>query len=453
MGGWSEQRLEPRVDYRAPVKVMSAGETRQTVAQSLNLSPRGILVDTPAPYPVGTEIVCDVSLPTGSKTLRGRVVRVQPLSPSSTGVAIVFVDLSPSDLSALRRLVEGQAGTEWEEQGQGDGQQLAVRVSGTTWLFRGNALLKEDGYYLNVPLPFLRLDSAVELAASPSAPVITRALVKGITLEPLGPDGVPRLRIAVRIAGNGGALVEEDVVVDPGVANQPPTPEPQFLISEETSHEPTEVTPNRQSAPGDLADRRRDIKARGLLTLVAGLLLAATGAAIALYTPPGWLRTRNASAPSTSPTPATASPAALGAPQTTVAPTSAPAAATGPQIVPVTVPLEGQADKPRFEALPDRFRATIAIRGSLQNERHYALVSPPGLAVNLPHARALAPFGRYRTAVRGFREVWINPLHGGGIHLRFLFSAPFAKDPQVDLAPGSVAVSLPAPRLASKPPR
>ncbi|MEA2699966.1 MAG: hypothetical protein QOI66_4237, partial [Myxococcales bacterium] len=93
MGGWSEQRLEPRVDYRAPVKVMSAGETRHTVAQSLNLSPRGILVDTPAPYPVGTEIICDVSLPAGSKTLRGRVVRVQPLSPSSNGVAIVFVDL------------------------------------------------------------------------------------------------------------------------------------------------------------------------------------------------------------------------------------------------------------------------------------------------------------------------------------------------------------------------
>ena len=44
-------------------------------------------------------------------------------------------------------------------------------------------------------------------------------------------------------------------------------------------------------------------------------------------------------------------------------------------------------------------------------------------------------------------------LHGGGIHLRFLFSAPYAKDPLVDLAPGSVAVSLPAPRITSKPPR
>jgi hypothetical protein len=102
--------------------------------------------------------------------------------------------------------------------------------------------------------------------------------------------------------------------------------------------------------------------------------------------------------------------------------------------------------------LPDRQRATINIRGSLQNERHYALVSPPGLAVNLPHARALAPLGRYRTAVRGFREVWINPLRGGGIHLRFLFTAPYPKDPQVDLAPGSVTVALPSPHVASDPP-
>jgi Tfp pilus assembly protein PilZ len=446
---------------------MSAGETRQTVAQSLNLSPRGILVDTPAPYPVGTEIVCDVSLPTGSKTLRGRVVRVQPLSPSSTGVAIVFVDLSPGDLSALRKLVEGQAGTEWEEQEPDHGQQLAVRVSGTTWLFRGNALLKEDGYYLNVPLPFLRLDSAIELAASPSAPVITRALVKGITLEPLGSDGVPRLRIAVRIAGNAsvpleeaGALVEEDGVEEAGVADPvfahpSSTPGPQFLISEETSHEPTEVTANRQGARGELADRRRDLKARGLLTLLAGLLLAAAGAAVALSTPAGWLRTRNTPATATSPTPATPSTAAVilptDAPRATAAPIGAQAATAGPQIVPVTV--EGQAEKPRFEALPDRLRATIAIRGPLQNERHYPLVSPPGLAVNLPHAHALAPFGRYRTAMRGFREVWINPLHGGGIHLRFLFSAPYPKDPQVDLAPGSVAVSLPAPRTVGKPPR
>ncbi|HEX3698826.1 MAG TPA: PilZ domain-containing protein [Polyangia bacterium] len=421
MGGWSEQRLEPRVHYRAPVKVMPDGETRQVVGQSLNLSPRGILVDTPLPYPVGTAIVCDVSLPAGSKTLRGRVVRVQPLSPSSTGLGIVFVDLSPADLAALRDLVLGQTD---------DAQQLAVRVGGTTWMFRGSARLSEDGYYLNVPLPFLSVDAPIELAASPSAPVITRALVKGLRLEPLAPDGVPRLRIAVRMAGNASAESAAESEFD----RHPSTPAPEILIAEDTRPETTEVTGDRRRTPAELAGQQRDRKTKGWLTAVAVVLLGGAGAAIALYAPPWrhqWTVPASAS-PSAAPTAAGARPAAA-------------TVITRPEIVPVAPAVT--VDRPQFFSMPDRQRATIAVRGSFARARQYPLSAPVGLAVNLPAARAVAPAGHYRSTVPGFREIWIYPLRGGGTHLRFLFAPPYPKEPGLEMTPGLVTVALPATAL------
>ncbi|HEY2901484.1 MAG TPA: PilZ domain-containing protein [Polyangia bacterium] len=428
MGGWSEQRLEPRVHYRAPVKVMPDGETRQVVGQSLNLSPRGILVDTPAPYPVGTVMVCDVSLPGGSKTLRGRVVRVQQLSPSSTGLGIVFVDLSPADLAMLRDLVLGQTD---------DAQQLAIRVGGTTWMFRGSARLSEDGYYLNVPLPFLSVDAPIELAASPSAPVITRALVKGLRLEPLGPDGMPRLRIAVRMAGSASAEAAAESEFD----RHPSTPAPQILITEDTRPETTEVTGDRRRTAAEFAGQQRDRKAKGWLTAIAALLLGGAGAAIAQYAPPWrhqWTAPPSASA-SSSASPTAAAPTIGGA---------RPAAAAGmsrPEIVPVNSAVPAVvSDRPQFFSTPDRQRASIPVRGSFARARQYPLSSPVGLGVNLPAARALPPAGHYRSTVPGFREIWIFPLRGGGTHLRFLFAPPYPKDPTLEITPGLVTVVLPA---------
>ncbi len=85
------------------------------------------------------------------------------------------------------------------------------------------------------------------------------------------------------------------------------------------------------------------------------------------------------------------------------------------------------------------------MRGSLANERHYALTSPPGMVVNLPGARPVPPMGRYRSSSRAFREIWIFPLRGGGTHLRFLFRGPGkVSEPAVELTPGLVTVALPA---------
>jgi PilZ domain len=442
MGGWSEQRLEPRVDYRAPVKVIPAGQSRQVViGQSLNLSPRGMLLDAPQPYPVGTEIICDIALPSGTKALQGRIVRVQPLSPSSTGLAIDFVDLSPADLSALRHLVHGEPD---------DPDALAVRVSGSTWLFRGRAQLDADGYHVSVPLPFLRADSPIELASSPSAPVITRALVRGISLQPAGADGVPRLRISVRLAGSGatdldaGGDVDAPTAVDPAEEfdDHPQTPPPQILLTEDTRPDETEVTGQRRAAEEAAAARR----ARRLLTLVAALLLGVAAGLAVKYAPE--LRSRRWTSPAAASMTAPASSAAttgmpIGSPPPAAWAATPPALSPpAPEIVPV--PPDPGGEKPQFRLTAERAQATVAVRGSMAGERHYALTSPPGLVVNLPDARPVPPFGRYRSASNAVREVWINPLPGGGTHLRFLYRGLAAREPAVELSPGFVTVALPA---------
>jgi hypothetical protein len=415
MGGWSEQRIEPRVVYRAPVRVVPAGQTQQTVGRALNVSLRGILVDTPSPYPVGTPIVCQLTFPDGTRTLRGRVVRVQPLSPSSTGIGIVFVDLSSHELASLRLLVEGNHGEE---------QELSMRVDGSTWLFRGTALLSEDGYQLRVPMPFLRLNAAVELASSPGAPVITRALVQGVRLEPIGADGIPRLRIAVRMAGTAGTEEETDVLAGP-------TPAPQLLVANDNLPEITHVTSARRGALAASGDGPRP--SRRPLFLATLALLALAGAIVFLKVPASLISLLASRSPAIS---AAAPPS----------PTVVPPAASQPEIVPV--PLPGPpvpGESPRFVATSDQLLADVGLRGTLTGGKQYALSAPPGLAINLPHARALAPSGKYKSTIKGFREVWVQPLRNGGTHLRFLFAAPYPSQPRVDLTPEFARVAIPRP--------
>jgi Tfp pilus assembly protein PilZ len=406
------------VVYRAPVKVVPAGQTQQTIGRALNVSLRGILVDTPSPYPVGTPIVCQLTFPDGTRTLRGRVVRVQPLSPSSTGIGIVFVDLSSHELASLRALVEGNHGEE---------QELSMRVDGSTWLFRGTAVLSENGYQLQVPMPFLRLNAAVELASSPGAPVITRALVQGVRLEPMGADGIPRLRIAVRMAGTAGTEEETDVPAGP-------TPAPQLLVANDNLPEITHVTAARRGIlAAQAASSLALAPSRRPLFLATLALLALAGAIVVLKVPASLYNLITSRSLAIS---AAAPPTA----------TVVPPAASQPEIVPVSGSMPGPpvaGEGPRFVATSDQLLADVGLRGTLTGGKQYALSAPPGLAINLPHARALAPPGKYKSTIKGFREVWVQPLRNGGTHLRFLFAAPYPSQPRVDLTPELARVAIP----------
>ena len=79
-----EHRGSPRSDLSAPVRVHI--EATVLEGQSENVSSAGILVFTDQPLEVTIEIDADE----GNETRRGRLVRVQRMTETNTGLAIEF---------------------------------------------------------------------------------------------------------------------------------------------------------------------------------------------------------------------------------------------------------------------------------------------------------------------------------------------------------------------------
>src|SRR5262245_30926758 len=108
MSAWLGRRSEPRVDFRESVRVLWPGEVSGVVARAVNLSTTGILVDapTPTPCPVGSDVLCDLTLPTGPRLLRGRVAHRRQVAPEKVGMGITFVGLLPHEAAELRDVVD-----------------------------------------------------------------------------------------------------------------------------------------------------------------------------------------------------------------------------------------------------------------------------------------------------------------------------------------------------------
>jgi hypothetical protein len=80
----ADQRRSDRRTFEAPVCMRL--ETRELVGQSENLSHAGLLFFSEEPLRVSVE----VQEPGGVRTYTGRLIRVQRMSESSTGLAIEF---------------------------------------------------------------------------------------------------------------------------------------------------------------------------------------------------------------------------------------------------------------------------------------------------------------------------------------------------------------------------
>jgi len=129
------------VEFREPVRLIWSGQMNGVEAQAVNLSPAGMLVDlpTPTPCPVGSDVLCDVALPRGTRLLRGRVAHTRPLAAANVGMGIEFIDLSPRVVAELRDLVEGSG----EEP-----QRVRVRFAGTNQIVSARALSTVEGFRL-----------------------------------------------------------------------------------------------------------------------------------------------------------------------------------------------------------------------------------------------------------------------------------------------------------------
>src|SRR3954471_3863804 len=150
----THRRRQQRVAYAASVRVHPSGRPHPFDGRTINLSRSGVLIESLQPCAIGTELICEIPLPGGRRRLRGRVTRLQSLSPAAVGLGIEFTGLEGSDEDLLSEVV-----------GEDDGRSrvVQVRFEGMREPMRSRARLTDDGIRLSTALPFLRLRSPVEV--------------------------------------------------------------------------------------------------------------------------------------------------------------------------------------------------------------------------------------------------------------------------------------------------
>jgi hypothetical protein len=384
------------VEFRKDVRVIWSGQMAGLLAQSVNLSPTGILLDafTPEPCPVGADVFCDVALRNGSRLLRGRIAHSRVIATAKVGLGIEFVDLSPLIVAEIRGVVE---------QPEGQPERVRVQFEGMRQIVSARAYRTADGFRLETALPFLRAGAEVDIVSSEETPVSGKGRVRAVAFDPPTSDGAPRLLIDVRL----------DLEV--GI----PTP---------TAIERTEVV----RVPMPKAEGRPTARRRPRRAIVLGGLLAVGAAAIAVWggrpTSPDLSLTRVLRNPASAAVAPVAATPAVRAPSAGPSAAAAEPSAATPIVVPESPPS------------PEPARFTLPLVGSLAGAVRYPLRAPRGVAFNLPHARATVRFGTYRPEVAGLRTVWVRALRGGGTHLRFFFDESAAA-PDVELGPEGVEVT------------
>jgi hypothetical protein len=400
------------VEFREPVRVIWSGQMSGVEARAVNLSPTGILVDTPTPTPcpIGSDVLCDVALPRGPRLLRGRVAHKHALPSANMGMGIEFVDLSPRVVAELRDVVDESSEKP---------QRVKVRFAGTNQIVSARALPTAAGFRLATALPFLRPESAVEILLSPDARISAEGWVSSVALERSPEDGMPRLLIDVNV----------------GETERRPEPD-----------DPDAITETPSGAAGDATEivRIRTLAVpeppRGRGVLAGGIALMVLALAVALWLSPSNPFRRSSSA---SPRVATPTPGASAAPVVVVEPVPPPAAPASPAASRATPPVEAPAQAPVAAVLPERSAGQAAfivgLAGSLSGAHRYLLSAPDGVAFNLPNARATMKVGTYRPAVGGLRAVWVRALPGGGTHLRFFYDGS-QPPPAVELEADGVRV-------------
>lgn len=98
--GTRPPRAHQRVDWRAPIQIVRAGET--TAAETRNASVGGLLIATPALFPFGTRLTVVFRLP-GQRVDTTTEVVVRWSEPGAIGVQ--FVALRAVDVRALNQLL------------------------------------------------------------------------------------------------------------------------------------------------------------------------------------------------------------------------------------------------------------------------------------------------------------------------------------------------------------
>jgi hypothetical protein len=193
--GSEGMRQHPRVAYRAHVMLLGIGsgpELRPLIGRSLNLSASGLLIEADEPCAVGSEIACLIPLGGQTRTLRARVARLQSLPDHHIGIGIAFFDVAPSDQVLLDAIVAGY---------ETAAELVSVRFDGVARPLQSRAVLTPDGIELRTALPFLRLDSSVEVTFPVAGGRILRhGILREVRVERSAHDDAPYLAVSVALA-------------------------------------------------------------------------------------------------------------------------------------------------------------------------------------------------------------------------------------------------------------
>ena len=228
----------------------------------MNLSVAGMFVHAAGSCALGSDVVCDMPLPSGMCQVKGRVTRVQRM-PDATGMAIQFIDLPAQQEEMLNQLVE---------RSREPSIPLAVRFEGMQAPIQCRGVFFDDKLRLRTKVPFLRIGSNVQVSVdgnSADQPVTAdlTGTVSGVALRPSPLDGVPRLAIDLDLlraetddADQLGPTPLEKAIADCVAVTRDrsltptPTPVPQARARDEVSND------NRQpsfSVSGELRPRPR----------------------------------------------------------------------------------------------------------------------------------------------------------------------------------------------------
>jgi hypothetical protein len=427
----SRQRRLPRVSYSAPVRLSGEWSDREPwfvplLAQSLDVSEGGMALVTPLHLRLDSAVTCSMRLGGRQAYFVGRVVWHRIAADGTKRVGIQFVSPSDEDTGVMRRLLA---------LGQSHPHRVNLRFDGRPDTLTALARVTRTGLTLSAPLPILRRDTKVRFTFEGLGPTF-QGRIDGVRLSHR--HGMPALRVGIRVGDEARAGADE--------TDAQPSTVP-LAAPERADATPTAVEVPVPIASG--AARVQDSRARAnrLLAILPTALTLATLAlgAVAdhlvqrMLHEPAAAPARSAHAShETKPVPADARserrPLESGPNSTTTA-----AAAVPTEHARV---VSDEAFKPEFKWRRDRRELFLPLRGSLARIRHFALHSPPGIAINLPDTAGPRTGARVPVPHPGVSRIDLVPWqHGTRIRI---WTDGIIDDYRVEVVPGGLRVVLPA---------
>ena len=242
-----QRRQTPRIDFRAPIRVLS-NESQVFWATSSNLSLSGIRVSAMETFSVGTELGLDIPVPGGDASLAFNCKVVWVEHERRCGMGLEFLDLSEAERGSLRQLVETK------DLNLGWSRQVKIWFEGQPMPMNAKAIPTQDGLMVGIELPHLRHMSQVIYRFEEQDGTEGEAgTLEGVYLEP---GDVPMLMATIR----------PDDGFQHTITTWPPPPTDDEVREQAAAQAPPPVTPEPEEEELEQEMQSGEITARDLPT-------------------------------------------------------------------------------------------------------------------------------------------------------------------------------------------